>query len=521
MIKANIILINCFSGNPVPPDAPPYGLLYVGSALDRAGHNVKIFDRHLDVTENLDLFLKDIIKEDCDIYGLGGVASAYKDAIEISRYLKDKKPNCKIMVGGYLGTAKIILKNAPVDVIVRGEAEITAPELVDALMSSKALDYVHGITFLKDNDYHLTPARGQIGNLDDIPFPNYSLVELHRYLISAEKAMYFRRDPRHVKYRGFVIDIKTSRGCTHSCSFCYRHVKGIRQHSPEYVLDLMQYLHKTYNTVFFNISDELTLSDNIEWGLALCRLIEERKVDFLFRITSARVDMVDEGILTKLRDAGMVAMNFGIESGSQTMLNNMRKFTTVEQNHKALRLCKDLGIQTTIALVLGLPGENWKTIYETAIFLAKCPHYPNSMEYDQDDITDIRIFTCVAFPGTTLYKQGVKMGIIRDEHEYLSLLGDNDVMRSFNFTGYPDYILKLWIHILYFSYRMAYFVESGEYLNGFRYFMKTPGVALRLVSSVILNKTKQILRMRHTAVKRDLTLKPSEVLNVNEDDRRD
>jgi hypothetical protein len=77
-----------FSGNPTPPDALPYGVLYVGSALERTGHSVRMSDRLSDVTENLDAFLEDIVTEDCDIYGLDSVASAYKDAIELARHLK-------------------------------------------------------------------------------------------------------------------------------------------------------------------------------------------------------------------------------------------------------------------------------------------------------------------------------------------------------------------------------------------------------------------------------------------------
>jgi hypothetical protein len=140
------------------------------------------------------------------------------------------------------------------------------------------------------------------------------------------------------------------------------------------------------------------------------------------------------------------------------------------------------------------------------------------MVFDQDDITDVRIFTPVAFPGTTLYKQGIKLGIIKDEHEYLPHLVDNEVMRYFNYKTYPDYELKLWIHILYSSYRMAYFIESREYLNRVKFFFKIPKAMLKLIYGRLLNKIKQKLHISNVMVKRNLILKPSDVLNVSEED---
>lgn len=472
-MKNIIILINCFSGNPMPPDAPPYGLLYVGSALQRAGYKVLIYDRHLNIAQDTVSFCEQFLTNDCQIFGLGGVASAYKDSIELALYLKSRRPSCKIIVGGYLGaTAHCLLHRAPIDAIVRGEGEITAVELVDALLNGKPLADIHGISFLKDGAIVNTVNRRQIDNMDEIPFPDYRLVEMERYLVPADKAPYFRFDPRHEKYKGVLIDIKTSRGCTNSCSFCYRHMKGIRHHSPEYVLNHMKYLHDTFNADFFNISDELTIS-TAEWVEEFCRIKKEKNLDILFRINSARVDLVNEEMLFKLKKTGMVAITFGIESGSQKMLDNMHKHTTVELNLKALKLCQKLGLQTTVALVIGLPKENVATVWETAKFLLRCPHYATNKEYEFDDMNDLRIFTPIAFPRTLLYKQGLKMRVITDEHTYLCSLNDNLVMRSYNFTDYPNFMLKLWINSLYFIYRCSYFWENKEFINILRLLWKS------------------------------------------------
>ncbi len=489
--KTNIMLINCFSGNPVPPNTPPSGLLYVGSALQRAGYKVRILDRHLDIHQDVVSFGEKLLDGDHEIFGLGGVASAYKDAVELASYLKSRKPGCRIIAGGYLSpTAQCLLRKAPVDVVVRGEGEITAVEVVNALSKGRPLDDIPGITFLRDGVIVNTPNREQIVDLDEIPFPDYSLVEMERYLVPAYKAPYFRLDPRHKRYEGVLVDISTSRGCTNSCSFCYRHMRGIRQHSPKYVVKHMKYLQDTFKAVFFNISDELTISD-AGWVEGFCRTKKEMNLDCLFRINSARVDLINERMLTELRDAGMVAITFGIESGSQKMLDNMHKRTTVEQNRRALDICRKLDLQTTVALVVGLPGENPFTVLETARFLTTCPHYPDIKEYEYDDMNDIRIFTPIAFPGTLLYRQGLELGIISDEHSYLWTLNDNKVMRSYNFSGYPDFVLKLWVYGLYFVYKMSYFWENREFRKMLGLLWKSAMGLLRLLrGSSVDNKNE-------------------------------
>lgn len=472
-MKPLITLINCYSGNPVPPDAPPYGLLYVGSAIQRAGFPVRIYDRHLNIQLDVKTFCDQLLSEEYQIFGLGGIASAYKDAIQIASYIKDKKLESKIIVGGYLGaTAKQLLVHAPIDAIVQGEGEITTIELLDALLQNKPIAGIPGLTFLNDGKIVETPHRKQITNLDEIPFPDYTLVEIEKYLIPSDKAPYFRLDARSKNRKGALIDIKSSRGCTNNCTFCYRHMKGIRHHSPEYVLKHMKYLHETYHVEFFNISDELTIS-NAEWVDEFCRLKKEQNLNVLFRITSARVDLITEEMLFKLKNAGMVAITYGIESGSQKMLNTMNKLTTVEQNLNALKLTYKLGLQTTIPLVIGLPGENFFTVFETFRFLIACPHYPTDREYEDDDMYDLRVFSPVAFPGTVLYQQGQKLGIIANEHEYLLLVNDNTIMRNYNYTGYPNVILKLWIRSLYFIYRSSYFLENKEFCNLSNYIGKS------------------------------------------------
>lgn len=481
-MKADIALINCYSGSPAPPDTPPYGLLYVGSALKRAGYAVSIHDRHLDSHQDVATFASKLLESRAQVFGLGGVASAYKDALELATYLKKQKPGCRIIAGGYLGsTLQSLLRKAPVEFVVRGEGEITAVEAMDALIKDRPLDDIRGISFLKGGIVFNTPNREQIPDLDQIPFPDYSLVEMNRYLVPGYKAPYFRIDPRHTKYDGVLVDIKSSRGCTNSCSFCYRHMKGIRQHSPMYVVKQMKHLQELFKAVFFNISDELTIS-NAGWVDEFCRIKKELNLDCLFRITSARVDLINEKMLEKLRDAGMVAITFGIESGSQRMLNNMRKHTTVQQNAKALKICRKLGLQTTIALVVGLPGENFITIMETARFLITCPHYSNTIEYEYDDLNDLRIFTPIAFPGTLLYKQGQELGIVtQDEHAYLLTLNENEVMRGYNFTGYPDFVLKFWIYGLYFIYRLSFYWEYRQYRKIIHLFYKSVPALIKFI----------------------------------------
>lgn len=154
-----IALINCFSGNVMSPDAPPYGLLYIGSALERAGYQVCVYDRHLNSKQDVSSFVCNILEEEFDVLGLGGIASAYKDAIEIASCFKKSAPQKKIIVGGYLGsTAKALLKKANIEAVVLGEGEISTIKLLRALSNGEPLEDVPCIAFLRQwgDIYHST-----------------------------------------------------------------------------------------------------------------------------------------------------------------------------------------------------------------------------------------------------------------------------------------------------------------------------------------------------------------------------
>jgi radical SAM superfamily enzyme YgiQ (UPF0313 family) len=243
------------------------------------------------------------------------------------------------------------------------------------------------------------------------------------------------------------------------------------------------------------MSDELTISEP-EWAHVFCSLKRERKMNFLFRINSARVDMVNKRILQELYDEGMVAITFGIESGSQLMLDKMRKGVKTLQNLEALRLCSEVGLQSTIALVVGLPGENFRTVFETTGFLMKCPSSLSigfdSKRYLYDDMFDIRIFSPVAFPKTPLYNELLRTGPIKDEHKYMLSLNDNDQMRAYNFTGFPSFLLVFWSHWLYFVYRACYCWRQRKY----------PKIFYLMITNLIMPFLPRWIVSRLRAIKR-------------------
>jgi radical SAM superfamily enzyme YgiQ (UPF0313 family) len=431
-------------------DQPPYGLLYVAGALSRAGQDVEIFDpdvSKLSVTETI----KVIEEKKPDAIGIGGCITGYYYHKPLTLQIKQRFPRMPIVAGGYIGAVPhLLLNKTGVDIVVIGEGENTAIELFDCLERGKAYDDIYGIAVKKHDKIYFTPARKQIFPLDDIPFPPYHLLNMNDYLFDPLQDRCFSEVPEIEEFNGKKkFNIKTARGCTNQCSFCYRLMQGIRQHSVSYTISLIKHLYDNYNVAFFEFDDETTISSK-KWIKDFCRVLRGSGIRIKFRIFGARVDQVDEEVIKELKDAGCVGIEYGIESGSQKMLDRMKKRVMVEDNIKALMITKEHGLLTTPSIIVGMPGENEETIKETLAFLKKCNIFP------------FAVFYATAYPKTELYDYALLNGLIQDEESYIFSL-TNAWIFTLNFTSYPDSTVKKWKYFLLNEVENHYLKSHRKY----------------------------------------------------------
>jgi len=347
--------------NPPHPEASvdrmdaPLGLLYIAASLERAGYDVQVTDLAGGLSWEI---------EYADIYGI----SVYAPTIEISRQIAAKcrawNPECRIVVGGAHPT--MLPESIDfADSIVIGEGELAMLDLVKDYPDIK-LRY----SYVLDK------------NLDLYPNPAYHLVDLFSY--------------------GRVIEeqpcatMLTSRGCAYHCAFCGlpSHHRTIKYRSAESVASDIWRIKTVYGIEKFYFQDD-SFTTNKEHLHRVLDSIRPLEVGFkcLARVGSTAGDY------KKLKSAGCDLICFGIETGSQKLLDRMNKQTTVEQNLLAIKWAKEAGLRTKAFFMMGFPGETRETIEQTKRFIEK----------SRPDEYCISNF--VPFPGTDVWNSPAKYGV--------------------------------------------------------------------------------------------------------------
>ncbi|MDP2926491.1 MAG: radical SAM protein [Nanoarchaeota archaeon] len=350
----------------------PLGLIYIGTVLKHNGHQIKIFDRNLNPS---DQELLNLIRKNYDFIGISSYTSRMLyDAIKVSKMAKENS-NSIVVWGSYHATSvpENTLKNEYVDYIVRGEGEETFLNMVNLHEKGKSFSNLNGV--------NLNPAAPAI-DMDKLPFPDYDLVEVK-------------------KYPNFYIS--TSRGCPYRCSFCYNSygpncMQPYKEFSFNKSVELIRNLSSKYKKRTFTIVDD-NFPSNRERLKLMSR--EMRNMDIKFDIC-CRANYCDMETLSYLKKAGCWQIQIGVESGSQRVLNFLKKGTTVKMNADAINNCHKIGIMTHASFMIGIPTETIEELNETLRFVKN----------NKPDLGGAGIFQ--PFPRTKLWDYCMERGIIKE-----------------------------------------------------------------------------------------------------------
>ena len=367
---------------------PQLGLGYLAAVLEENQYEVDVIDCQA-LYINYDEFKREISKRQPDIVGLTSITLTYKSALHLAKIVKELHPNCLTVLGGPHATFwdEEALQECPhLDVVVRKEGEYTLLELVQRLEAGKSFHDVQGVTCRKDGKIVVNPDRPYIENLDELPYPARHLWPLES-LRKVEDVFY----------------LTTSRGCTSWCEFCEAvrmFGRRFRMRSPKNVVDEIEYLYKTYDATQFTFCDDAFTVDKSRIE-ELCAEILKRNLKIIWNC-GTRVDMVTKELLIKMKEAGCVSVWFGVESGSQEVLDEMQKGISTDQTVRTVGLVRELGLQPVPNVLLGFPGETKETAWKTIKFVEKlCP----------DTIAFFNIAT--PLPGTPLYDRVKENGWLR------------------------------------------------------------------------------------------------------------
>lgn len=415
-----ILLINPPIRENEPPRHIPMGLGVIASVLLNEGHEVKVLDINAERLSNSQVQERIDLGSKYEIIGTGGLITTYKYLKWLIPQLKKYNPASRVVIGGGVVTENpaLLLSRTPADIAVIGEGEITMVELVSALESNNSLETTKGIAYKDDKgQVRINPLRPLIKDLDSLPFPAYNLFPMDIYLHNVAHASVLGKKTE--------ITIITGRGCPYKCEYCF-HIfgRGIRSRSIDNVLEEIKFLIETYEVESLLISDE-TFTINKKRVNEFCERFSTENITVPWSCY-ARVNLVDAEMLKNMKQAGCYRVSYGIESGSQKILDNMNKQVTVEQAKKAVRLARSVGLACGTTFMFGYPGETLETIRETGDFC-------------KDLLITPTLFFTTPYPGTRLYSQ-VKEKIINrygDEEKFIEVLGDVSEF-TINLTDFPD-----------------------------------------------------------------------------------
>jgi len=389
------------------------GLLYVAGYLrEYGGYQPVIIDALADGLDDSDV-IKMLLADPPDIVGFSVLTFNLLDCLDIARQIKAVLPDVKICFGGFHPSIypQETLNFQEVDYIVFGEGEITFNELVITLEQyddaelDAALENIEGIGWKaqESRKTHINQPRKAVANLDLLSLPAHDLIDLDKYTVV------LANDAK-------VASIQTSRGCPSKCTFCDIRLTRYRYRSARNILSEIELLKSKGITEFFIIDDTFTI--NRKRVFELCHLLIDEQVNIKFKISS-RIDRVDFEMLSLLNQAGCYRIHYGIETGSQRLLDYLQKEITVDQIRQVVADTKRAGIEIFAYMMVGIPTESEEDINKSIALVADLK--PDHVNYS----------ICTPFPKTVLYEQFINQN-----------LGEEDYWQLFASKPDPDFKIR-------------------------------------------------------------------------------
>ena len=329
-----------------------------------------------------------------DFFGFSTVCSSYPVTLRIAAEVKRAHPQSAVVLGGPQASVVDVstLRAYPsIDLVVRGEAEQTLPDLVDALAGNRPLAAIPGITFRRNEDGEIVrnPAAPLVADLDALPFPAFHLFPDVRFC------------------RHFPLEL--GRGCPFSCTFCSTNDffrRNFRLKSPAQMIADMRRIRQTYGINSFELVHDMFTVDR-KRVVAFCEALLENKrknpEDAFIWGCSARTDCVDEELIELMSKAGCRGIFFGIETGSKRMQKIIDKGLELNDSAERVRSCDKFKINTAVSLMAGFPDETMTDLRDTAAF------FVDSLRYDHADPQLSILAPLAGTPISTQHKDALQL----------------------------------------------------------------------------------------------------------------
>lgn len=386
----------------------PQGMAYIAAVLRNAGHDITIYNQ--DIYHYADEHLTDYLdnnKFDVVCLGMCGGYYQYKKLMSISKAINASKQRPYYILGGHMVSPEpeYFLDKCGADYVIVGEGERAMVAI---------LNNFNNLHHFCNKGSGLSPL---IPDIDSIPFPAYDLFHVEQYRLM--------RKP-HATNTDFVMPVLSGRGCKFKCNFCYRMDEGQRLRSNKSIIEEIKLLQKDYGINYIVFSDECLMSSRGRTQ-KLCDDLIHANMNIKWSC-DGRLNYVDSALLSDMKLAGCVFINYGIEAMDDNVLAIMGKCLNTEQITKGVEATLNAGISPGLNMLWGNIGDSTETLQKAVNFLLK-----------YDDGAQLRTIRPVTpYPGSLLYDFAIKEGYLKGIEDFYENKHKNSDLLTVNFTDMSD-----------------------------------------------------------------------------------
>ena len=393
------VLFVCPPFHDCKSEYPPLGIGHMAAVLEQVNLGVQILDLGVHDWDDWKQYLSERLDRVCPRWvGISALTSQIIISLDLARYIKERYPETKVVLGGSHPTVcpTTVLSHPSVDYVIRGEGEYIFQELIQG----KELATIDGLSYKHNGRFIHNKQRQLIDNLDSMPFPARHLFDLEKYTWYPE------------------MSLISSRGCPFGCYFCYKGLFGpkYRTRSPQNIIDEMVFLNKKYGVSQFYFYDDLFTIDK-KRVLDFCKMLQEQKLNFKWRCCS-RIDTLDKERIEAMAASGCNRIHFGIEAGDPVLLKKV-KGLQVEKVKEIVKMVREAGIAIKCYYIIGHPWDTKQTI-ESTIQLAR-----------ELGSADAQFSIATPLPSTGLWDEAEALGVIKERSnvDWSKLFVRGDMMK--------------------------------------------------------------------------------------------
>ncbi len=409
----NILLINPATVGYSRSVTAPLGLLSIASTLQSKGHKVRLYDRTVEKVKTKKVFEE--FKPDLVGISLVSFKSVY-DALELSEYAK--KFSLPVVWGGPLASEipETVLKHKCVDLVSIGEGEATWVELAEKYAKAETdFSVVAGIALRNGNGETVLTSQRDFVDLAELPPIDWSLVDVPKYFQSSYEC-------------SKMLYLYCAKGCPHNCAFCYNkdfHRCTYRKRPLDMVLDEIKYLVENYGMDGVYFADEMWGRNRTEMR-QICDSLRSLNLKFVWGCQT-RIGVFTEEDFRYMYDSGCRWVFFGVESGSERILEKMNKRIPFDRIEETFSNCRKAGVIAIASFIVGFPDETVEDVAKTVELIEKL----------ETPLINLNYFALV--PGSDIYNKMLEDGRYPKITDLSQLADIRPIERNeYSFTTVPE-----------------------------------------------------------------------------------